>query len=283
MDFLQNHKKIVVIAAILFCLVLMILTINRHNPTVFESALGYVVTPLQSTSTRVSRWFEQKLSFLTSVNETEQENLRLKEELARLKADYTRIELVEKENERLSALLEIGRKYAELPTVGAEIIGKDIGNWYTKFVINKGTRDGIQKNMAVLGEGGLLGRIVEAGGSYAKVVTLIDDSSSVGAKSVRTDDIGYVKGDIDGYCRMEYISADAQIMKGDEIITSQLSDIYPPGITIGYVEEIRPADDGLTKYAIIKPVVNFKRMETVLVVNQVYNKSEVEDTAPPEE
>jgi len=248
-----------------------VITINyRQNPTFIENALGYVVTPSQRFATNIGQWISGKLSVLVNLAELEMRNSELERLNEQLLADNSRLKILEKENERLTALLEIDQKYASYPKVGAEIIARDMGNWYNRFTIDKGTNSGLVKNMVVLGTAGLVGLIEETGATYSKVISLIDSSSSITAKSIRTDDIGFVRGDFElmeqGFCRMERIDIAAQIMPGDEIITSNLSNIYPPGITIGIVKEIHPNPDGLTKYAIIEPVEDFKYLNTVLVI-----------------
>ena len=90
--------------------------------------------------------------------------------------------------------------------------------------------------------------------------------------SVRTGDLGVVKGNYTlsnrGLCKMEYIDGDAEIMVGDEIVTSHLSDIYPEGLAIGKVLEIETDTNGLTKYAVIEPYVDLKHLDTVLVLDK---------------
>lgn len=255
------------------CLVMAVITINfRGNPTFIENALGYVITPAQQLATNIGRWVSGKFVFLTNISDLERQNSELTARVEELTAENSRLKIIELENQRLSALLEIDQKYGNYPKTGAEVIARDMGNWYDRFTINKGTNDGLAKNMVVLGSAGLIGLIDEAGDTYSKVISLIDTESSITAKSVRTDDIGFVRGDFDlmeqGYCRMERIDIDAQIMVGDEIVTSNLSDIYPPGITIGTVKEIISNSDGLTKHAIIKPVEDFKHLNTVLVITK---------------
>jgi len=124
--------------------------------------------------------------------------------------------------------------------------------------------------MAVLADGGLAGRIYKANKTSSLVMPIIDDSSSVGAETKRGGDMGFVRGDLklmeSGFCRMENIDADADILENDEIVTSSLGEIFPPGLIIGYVKEIHMDSDGLTKQAIIQPVVNFRQLNTVLIV-----------------
>ena len=271
MEFISKHKRAFIIFGIILCLAMSIITINyRQNPTFIENALGYVITPSQRIATDAGRWISGKLSVLTNLAELESRNTELERLNKQLMADNSRLNILEKENERLTALLEIDQKYANYPKIGAQIIARDMGNWYNRFTIDKGTNSGLEKNMLVLGTAGLIGIIEETGTTYSKVISLIDSSSSISAKSIRTDDIGFVRGDLElmeqGFCRMERIDIAAQIMVGDEIITSNLSDIYPPGITIGVIREIHPNPDGLTKHAIIEPVEDFKHLNTVLVI-----------------
>ncbi len=275
MEFLGKHKKAFIITMVVFCIGMALISIKyREKPTILEDGAGYVVAPLQKYSTAIGSWFSQKINFLTNIAETERENKTLKEELAAIKAENDRLRLVEEENLRLSALLEISQKHPNYPKVGANIIAKDAGNWYDTFIIDKGSNDGLQKNMAVLASGGLVGRIIESGATYSKVISLIDDTSSVSAKSIRTNDIGIVKGDMtlmnEGLCRMEYIEISAELLAGDELVTSHLSDIYPPGLPIGLVTSVSTDPKGFTKHAIVKPFVDFKHMEEVLVITEVF-------------
>ena len=125
--------------------------------------------------------------------------------------------------------------------------------------------------MVFLAFGGLVGKVEEVGTNYAKVSSIINGTYSVTSKTLRTDDEGFVKGDIvnKGMLKMEYIDKDAEIKEGDEIVTSHLSNIYPAGITIGSVTEVHLDNNNkLYKTAIIKPAVDFKHLEKVLVIDK---------------
>ena len=114
--------------------------------------------------------------------------------------------------------------------------------------------------------------MLESGATFSKAQSILDSRSSVPAKSVRTGDLGVVKGDYtlsnNGLCKMEYIDGDAEIMVGDEIVTSHLSDIYPEGLAIGKVLEIETDTNGLTKYAVIEPYVDLKHLDTILIIDK---------------
>lgn len=274
MNFFKTHKKFVIPIAVVLCLIMISLSLNRAEPTFFESGIGYILSPIQKVNTLVSDWFASKFNALVNINDIENENEKLKEQVYALQTEVDRLKLIEDENKKLSETLKVDQKYSNYPKVGARIIAKDTGNWYDIFLIDKGSQDGLEKNMVVIASGGLVGKIVETGINYSKVVSIIDDTDSVSAKSLRTDDIGFIRGDLEnqGSCKMEYVDSDAEIMKGDEIVTSHLSEIYPPGITIGYVKEIVTDDNTLTKCAIVTPTVDFKHLETVLVITQNFKK-----------
>ena len=277
MGLLAKRKKILFIGAVCLCIIIMLISaLFREKPSFLEDAAGFVVIPVQKFLTDVGGWAEERIKFLSILSEIADENTRLHERINELETENSRLKLIEHDLSGLNELLALTQKYPEHETVGAEIIAKDPGNWYANFTVNKGRGDGFQKNMVVLAPGGLVGRIIETGVNYSKVRAIIDDTNAVSAKSARTGDTGVLRGDMrfisEGLCRMELIDIDAEIIAGDEIITSNLGDIYPPGLTIGFVTEINADAGGLTKYALVKPAVNFKHLETVLVINKLYIK-----------
>jgi len=273
-DFLKKRKKLFLSILLGFCVIAILLTVgDRFAPTQVEKIIGFVVTPVQGAFTTVGNWFGQRFDFFVHMGELSSENERLRTENELLSAETGRLKLVDQENEQLSALLNTDRKYEEYPKIGARIIAKDVGNWYTTFTIDKGSNDGLAKNMVVLASGGLCGRVSEVWYNSATVIAIIDDRSSISVQSTRTGDTGIVRGDVslqlEGRCRMDFINADADIVEGDEIITSQLSSIYPPGITVGTVESVTPNANG-TQSALIVPNVDFTHMSTVLVITELF-------------
>lgn len=274
---MKNYRNLFITLIIIFCITAAILTVDRAKPTFFENSLGFVIVPVQKVNTTVFSWIKSRFHYFVEIEEVKQENLLLKSQLLDKKDLEDKVNLLKIENEKLSALLDLDSKYNDYPKTAARIIAKDPGNWYDTFIIDKGTHHGLSKNMVVMADGGLVGRIKECGTNYSKVVSIIDDSDAVSAKSLRTDDVGFVRGDLmqKGFCRMEYIDNDAEIIVGDEIITSHLSEIYPPGITIGYVKEVSNDSNTLTKLGTIEPTVDFKHLETVLVINHIFEKNNI--------
>ena len=155
--------------------------------------------------------------------------------------------------------------------MGAHVIGKDSGNWFSTFTIDKGSKDGIEKNMNVIAGTGLVGIVTETGPTWSKVRAIIDDSSNVSAMVLSTSDRCIVEGDLslmsDGKIRFEQMeNNDNTINVGEQIVTSYISDKYLQGILIGYVSEVNVDSNNLTRSGYITPAVDFKNLQEVLVI-----------------
>ncbi len=268
MNFFDKHKKSFICILAVICIALGLYSAHRYAPTLFEKTIGVVLTPVTKAFSSAGSWVGTRFSAVTNINSLIDENALLKAENEELMLKISEIDLLEEDNKRLTELFDLSQKYNSYKTTGARIIAKDPGNWYNTFVIDKGTRDGLDKNMSVISQGGLVGRISECGPNYSKVISIIDDGDAVSAMSIRTGDTGYIKGDYSkrGMCKMELIDSASKITEGDEIITSSFSTIYPEGIPIGKVASVANAEDTSTKTASVTPNVDFKHLSTVLII-----------------
>jgi len=277
-SFKIKEKYVIVIVTIVLLITIILTAGKRYNITFIEKGLGYIVMPVQKTFSSVGEWISDQIYFIKNIKELEKQNTELAKKVDELSYENKILQQYKDENTRLRKLLELDKKYPDYPKIGAEIIGKDPGNWYNVFLIDKGSNDGLEVDMVVLSGNGLVGHIIEVAPNYSKVLSIIDDRNAVSSKVLRTGDLGIVKGDLtllnEGLCKMEYVDAEADIIVGDEIVTSNLSDIYSPGIMIGVVKEIETESHGLTKYALIEPVVDFRHLEEVLVINMKWNKKD---------
>jgi len=163
--------------------------------------------------------------------------------------------------------------------VAARVIGRESATWSSMIVISKGTLAGIQKNMAVVTEKGVVGHVVEAGPNSSKVQLILDPRSSVGTLVQRPESrvTGIVEGDMDNPTmpRMVNIPKTADVVEGDVIVTSGYGGIYPKGLIVGLVSELKNDAGGLLKIAILESAVDFQKLEDVAVI---VNSRE----APPE-
>ena len=272
-QFFEKYKKQLLRGGVLLLVVITVIASGKQlNATLLESAIGVVVTPFQDLTTGISSWVDETITASRNKADLKEENTELKNQIADLLEENRRLSMYEEENAKLSALLKIAQRYPDYESVGANVIAKDPGVWYDGFTIDKGTNADISANMVLIAPEGLVGKVLESGLTFSKAQSILDSRSSVPAMSVRTGDLGVVKGNYtlsaDGLCIMEYIDAQAEIMVGDEIVTSHLSDIYPAGLAIGKVLELETDTNGLTKYAVIQPYVDLKHLDTILVIDK---------------
>lgn len=208
------------------------------------------------------------------------ENEELNNEVDKLQAKLTAMENNLSDYEDLLDLLALSEKYPSYDMTGARIIGKDAGNWYDTFTINKGSVDGIKKDMNVVAGNGLVGIVTQVNANSAVVRSIIDDASNVSGMISKNRDICIVNGDLtlmdSGMLNVELITKDSTVVKGDEVVTSYISNKYLPGLLIGYISEVTEDDSELTLSAKMTPAVDFQHLSNVLVIKQL--KADMEDS-----
>ncbi|MBQ4068979.1 MAG: rod shape-determining protein MreC [Lachnospiraceae bacterium] len=238
-----------------------------------KNTVAKIVIPIQSGMNDIGIWLTDKSDNLKELNDVMSENEALKKELAELKESNALSVQEKNELQRLRELYELDSKYNSYSKIGASIISKDSGNWFSTFTINKGAKDGIKVDMNVIGNGGLVGIVAEVGDNYSIVRAIIDDESNVSAQFSSTSDECIVKGDLmminEGVLSVINIDKDAKVADGDMIVTSNISQKFLPGILIGYVKNIKDDPNNLTKSAQITPVVDFAHLEEVLVITEL--------------
>ena len=267
MKFNKKFKKTGLIATV--ALIIIVIIGKKYNIPVISTGVSYILYPIQKSIIFISSRSSDMTYYFKNRYELADENKNLKQENEKLVYENTLLAEYKNENNNLKDILDMKQRYRDYQGVGASIIGKEPGNWYKVFNIDKGTQHNVSENSVILANGGLVGHVLSATPISGKVLSIIDDRSSVSAKIVRTGDTGILRGDIElaslGLCKLE-INIESEIVKGDQVITSHLSSIYPPGIPIGTVEEIEQGKNGLTQYAYIKPIVDFKHLEQTLVI-----------------
>lgn len=265
-------SKYLLLVMTILCIALMILTFTTDIITgPLETVSGYVIIPFQDGISEVGMFLTGRKDNIKKMNELIDENAALQEQVDTLTMENGMLQQDKYELSRLRELYLLDEQYADYEKVGARVIGMDPGNWFSVFLINKGTDDGIAVNMNVMAGSGLVGRIVAVGPNWATVKSIIDDSSNVSAMVLSTSDRLIVTGDLetmnDGIIRFEQLrDEDDLVAEGDQLVTSQISDIYLPGLNIGYISEINKDPNNLTKSGYLTPAVDFKRLDTVLVI-----------------
>ncbi len=259
----------------LLCTGLIVITFNTNFLSAPISAVGgSVIVPLQEGISKAGSWLSTRSEELVQIRSLLQENEELKAQVDELTMENIRLQQDRYELTNLRELYELDAQYDEYHKIGARIIARDSGNWFHSFVINKGSEDGLQIDMNVMAGSGLVGRIVDVGPNWAKVMSIIDDNSNTSGMVLSTSENLVVCGDLelyaDGVISFEKLidSAD-RVVEGDKIVTSNISDKYLPGILIGYISTINMDSNNLTKSGLIIPAVDFEHLEEVLIITQL--------------
>lgn len=256
----------------LACIALIIISFSTDALSKPVSVVGgFLVVPLQNGISKAGSYLNDRSEELGEIKALIEENKQLKEQIEKLSMENVEYQQDRYELTNLQNLFELSSQYNAYDTTGARVIAKDSGNWFHSFVINKGSKDGIEPDMNVICDAGLVGRVTDVGQHWAKVLSIIDDSSNVSGKILSTSDNLIVTGDLklyeNGVISFEkLIDSGDRVSEGDKIVTSNISDKYLPGILIGYVTEISKDSNNLTKSGLLSPVVDFEHIENVLVI-----------------
>lgn len=268
-----KNKGVMILISVVFILSVIIGVVNATNPNVtfIENVVQVVVTPVQKLFTNMGNGISSFFGYFSDVDKLHKEIESLKSENTKLEMDLAENEISSIENEELRKLLSLKDAYPELEFAAAQIIAREPSNWYNTFTIDKGAADGVAINQPIVSsDKTLIGRISEVGTTWARVTTLSDPGHSAGAVVVRSGEYGIIDGDSsfggNGNFKLAFISKNADIIVGDRVITSGLGGIYPKGLNIGKVLEIRPDIQGISQYAVVAPDADIEKLRFVLVV-----------------
>lgn len=265
-------SKYLLLILTILCTLLMLITFGTdvfNRP--LNSAVGYVVVPFQQGIGKVGEWLSKRSDELIQIRKLLDENAALREQVAALTEENTLLQQDKYELNSLRNLMDLNEQYGEYNKVGARIISRDSGNWYSSFLIDKGSNDGFAVNMNVIAGGGLVGRITSVGPNWARVTSIISDNSNVSGMMLSTEDNLIVSGDLKlmadnciGFSQL--VDSKNLVAEGDKVVTSNISDIYLPNILIGYISSLDKDANNLTKSGLITPAVDFEHLGEVLVI-----------------
>lgn len=270
----MKKSKYILAGLSIFCILLITVTsINSSFLLPLRTGVGYLLVPLQSGVNTVGTGIYNNIRNYSSLKEAQSENDELQARIEQLTEENNRLQEEQLELSRLRELFALDQDYMQYEKVAARVIAKDSGNWFQIFRINKGSSDGIKVNMNVMAGGGLVGIVTDVGANYATVRSIIDDSSNVSSMSMRSGDTGNVSGNLtlyqEGRLGFDHIKKDADIQDGDKIVTSNISDIFLPGILIGYASDLTTDANNVTKSGYVVPIATFDNLQEVLVITQL--------------
>ena len=275
------RPKHLLYSLVFLCLLLLYVSYRYSDRLApLKTSVGNLVTPMQDGINMVGTYITKQLELLKSKRALQEENQQLKAQIEDLKSQNSILIADGYELAQLRELYEVGRKYSDYPMIAASVISRDTNGYYSSFVVNKGSEDGIKKDMNVIAGNGLVGIVTEVGKNYCRIRAIIDDTSYVSGMFLKTTDTCDIKGDIelldDGYIRVEGISLSAQVEENYEVVTSHISDKYLPGILIGYIHNIEVDASNMAKRAYLLPVLDFEHIENVLIITQLKERMESE-------
>lgn len=263
-------KYILIICSCLCAILIFVSFRYSEKLEPVKNAFGAIVTPMQKGINTVGSFLSDKSKIFTNMQKLLKENQKLKKENDTLSYENRMLQQDKYDYEKLKELYSLDKKYDKYPKLAARVITKDPTPWNSVFTINKGTKDGIKVGQNVLADGGLVGIITQAGYNYAVVRSVIDDKSNVTGTILKTKESCNVKGDLQlidkGLIKLEFINKDAEVENNYEVVTSRNSDKFLDGILIGYVKDVTLDSNNMTKSGYLTPVVDFKHLDTVLVI-----------------
>ena len=281
-DFFRTKTFIsLCIIAVLLIGMMAVSAADRGKVTFFEDFVGMVITPIQNLCTTISEKSGDFVAVFTKHKELSEENEKLKNELASVSRALRDAQQYEAENETLRGMLGIAEKRQDFVFESALIVASEQSGYSYTLTLNRGSVSGVEKRDIVMTSDGLVGYVSELGTTWCKVTTVLDSACEVGALIPRTQDIGVLEGDFslasNGYCKISYLGNDVKLNAGDSVVTSGISGIFPSGIMIGNIVELKPESHGISQFAVIEPAVDFDALKNVVIVTDFSETGKEQD------
>jgi rod shape-determining protein MreC len=283
----NNTNRYLLIGLSIVCVILIgVSFLGDDILSPVKQVSGFLITPVQKGINSFGLWMSGLTENFEDAATLREENAELQEKVDALTVENTQLLQNKEELDRLRELYDLDQQYEDYEKVGARIIARESGNWFQLFTIDKGSKDGIQKDMNVISGSGLVGIVTEVGSNWATVRSIIDDNSSVSAMVSTTSDQCIVAGNLelldDGALNIVRLTdADNKVHVGDKVVTSYISEKYLPGILIGYISELSNDSNNMTKSGYLTPVVDFRHLQEVLVILELkdYDPSDADEVA----
>lgn len=267
----SNRRTIILWVAVFIVGLLAFTTVKgKYDLKISENVVNTILSPFQSAITSISNATKKIGVISWEMVTVYEQNKMLRSEVEQLRQRDVNVNEIMAENTRLTNILNYKNAVKQFDTAVAKIISYDSSNLTNSITISLGAKDGMQKNMPIITPQGLVGTIVAVYEHSAKVQLILDPRSAVGAIIQRPESrvIGIMQGSVgvQTLAKMVNIPRDADVVVGDNVLTSGYGGLYPKGIVIGEVVEVTNEAGGLLKYATVKTAVDFYRIEEVLVI-----------------
>jgi len=268
----QGRRSLLLLLAVVLGLLLLIVFTGdgREKLTQVEDVLLALFAPVQTVFSSAGQSIQSFFEAIVSFHQLKTENERLQAEIDFIQNQLVKFLELQKENHRFRQLLEFKQSSGHA-LLAAEVIARDPSQWFGTITVNRGYLDGVQREMAVITDRGLVGMVCTVSPNSSQVILVTDPRLPVSAMVQRSRDPGIV-GIVESYSKdpsflnLTYLPPDTRIQPGDAVISSGLGGIFPKGLYIGTVKEVKEDQFGLVLSAVVEPGVNFNRLEEVLIV-----------------
>jgi rod shape-determining protein MreC len=278
-QFFLNKRLIVLLISVILLVAMIGFSIRERDriskPEQFvRDIVGLGQSVIAKPANALAGFFDN----IEDLKNTYTENKKLKSHLEQLTSLEAQNHELKKENENLRSIIKEKNSLGDSESIQAQVIARNPDNWYEQVVIDKGEVNGVAKNMAVVTSGGFLGKVTQVDKFYSTVELLSspDETNRVSAKVQNAKKDAY--GLIEGYDKktkmllLKQLDFNIKVKKGDHVVTSGLSGMFPSGLLIGDIEKVTPDENGLTQTAYVKPAANFYDVREVLVINRKTQK-----------
>ncbi len=271
MKIFKNKLAVIVILLSVSFLGLIGYSVQKDKMSMVENGVGSAINSVQGVVYKIGSKIKSSFGLVLNIGNIKSENDELKSQNEKLKFNAIQNDILRKENDRLRGMLNFADANAQYNYIGVDILGLVGNNFLDGYVINKGEKDGIEKGMIALEGEGLVGQVTSVGSNWSIVQSICNENMAVAGYVLSTEESngivkGY-KGNEDKFLtEITGLSLDSKIKEGDTILTSGLGKVYPKGIKIGEVLEIYEDRAKVVKSAIVKPAVDFNKVEQLVII-----------------
>jgi rod shape-determining protein MreC len=269
--FRQNGILLLVIAFLLSVLIGVLSFAMGGQADPLTNLVNTVISPVRGGVSAAADWLEGVYGYVFRYGEMEQELTDLRARVRKLEEEVRQGEEAVRENEQLRALLDLTARHRSFVLEDVRVTARFTSNWESKLTLSKGSSAGIEAGDCVISETGVLVGIVDkVGVNWSTVSTIIDTDTEIGGIVTRTYSAGVLEGDLSlmnqGRLKLNYLPEGAQLVSGDEVLTSGRGDMFPSGLMVGQVEGVFTDPSGKTRYAVVQPAVALDTLIEVFVI-----------------
>ncbi|MGL5150259.1 MAG: rod shape-determining protein MreC [Clostridium sp.] len=271
MKFFKNKLAVTIVLLSVTFLGLIIYSVKSEDKTFVEDGAGAVLNPVQEIAYTINNKVKGAVDFFLNFSEVKEENKRLTKENNELENKLTQYSSLEEENNRLREMLDFSKQRDAYNYIATNIIGIAGNNIVDGYIIDKGTDQGIKKDMVVISSSGLVGQVTSTGNNWSIIQSVLSQNVAVSVMLESTREStgilkGYVGGSDDNLAIVTNLPMNSEVKEGDVILTSGHGFIYPKEIRVGEVVSVEEDKVKVMKTAIVKPYVDFNKLEELFIV-----------------